>query len=245
MALGYWAIANKIVVIPDGAETVDVVVDVPSGRVVAKMTISNGKPIRGDFINVPSYQFSKSLSVEVPSRGIAVEVDLAFSGAVYATVDAAQLGLAVKPNNVQQFIQLGREVKALLGTRAHYGKYDCYGVIFFNEEPRGEHDGSDVIRQRNVTIFADGQVDRSPCGSGTCARLAVLKAQGRLGPRKGMLIHRSIIGSEFRADITSEVESPSDFPAGVPRVSGQAHLVGRMSFFIDDVDPVFPGFLLR
>jgi proline racemase len=152
IALGYWAIANKVIAIPDGAKTVDVVVDVPSGKVVAKMNMANGKPTHSDFINVPSYQFSKSLSIEVLSRDIAVEVDLAFSGAVYATLDTAQLGLDVEPQNVQQFIQLGREIKASLGHKAHYGKYDCYGVIFFNEEPRGKDDGSDVIRQRNVTI---------------------------------------------------------------------------------------------
>lgn len=243
IALGYWAVANGLVKIPESGEAnVDVVIDVPSGRVVASMKIIDGKPISADFINVASYQFSKSIPVTIPSRGIKVSVDLAFSGAVYATVAAEQLGLMVEPRNVDEFIRLGREIKASLGQRAHHGSYDCYGIIFFNEEG----DDAETVRQRNATVFADGQIDRSPCGSGTCARLAVLYAQGRLGPNKSKLVHRSIITSEFEANILSEAESPVEgFPACIPKVTSEARLCGRMSFYIDPAESIFPGFLLR
>ncbi|UPK93360.1 hypothetical protein LCI18_004295 [Fusarium solani-melongenae] len=243
IALGYWAVANGIVKVPESGETkVDVVIDVPSGRVVASMKIVDGKAIGADFINVTSYQLAKSLSAAVPSRGIEVNVDLAFGGAVYATLDADQLGLKVEPKNVNEFINIGREIKASLGTRAHYGTYDCYGVIFFNEE--GDEEG--IVRQRNVTVFADGQIDRSPCGSGSCARLAVLFAQGRVAPGKGKLLHRSIVASQFQAEVLSEEKSPVEgFPACIPRVRGEAKLCGRMSFYIDPSEDIYPGFLLR
>ncbi|EFY86066.1 hypothetical protein J3458_001621 [Metarhizium acridum] len=244
IALGYWAIRHGIVKVPDVDGLVDVVVDVPSGRVVARVGIERGKPIYADFVNVTSFQLAKSLSLAVPSCGIDVVVDLAFGGAVYASLDAAQFGLDVGPKNADRFIRLAREVKALLGTRARYGSYDLYGVVFFREEQNGQN-GTQVIHQRNVAVFADGQIDRSPCGSGTCARLALLFAQGRLGPGSSRLVHRSIIGSTFEADIVSTAQSPFDgFPACIPRVRGRANLVGQTKFFIDPDDELFPGFLL-
>lgn len=245
IALGYWAITHGIVKTtkPDGI--FDVVVDVPSGRVVARMGIEKGKPIHADFINVTSYQLAKSLPLTIPSCGLNINVDLSFGGAVYATLDVAQFGIEVEPRNADRFIQLGREIKALLGNRAHYGSYDCYGVIFFSEEGDDQVE-MNVVKQRSVTVFADGQIDRSPCGSGTCARLAILFAQGKLEPGSSKFLHSSIIGSKFEADILSAAQSPVDgFPACIPRVRGRASLVGQMRFFIDPDDEIFPGFLLR
>ncbi|KAJ6443468.1 L-rhamnose-1-dehydrogenase [Purpureocillium lavendulum] len=248
IALGYWAVRHGLVVPPDGDGSVDVVVDVPSGRVVARVGIKDGTPTGADFINVPSYQLAESISITVSSCDYPISVDLAFGGAVYAALDAAQVSLSVEPRNVDRFIQLGRDIKAALGSRAHHGSYDCYGVIIYSEEGAAtfDDDRSKQVTQRNITIFADGQVDRSPCGSGTCARLAVLFAQGSVAPGRSKLLHRSVIGSVFEADIVSEAPSPvQGFPACVPRVRGQANLVGRMSFYIDPADPTFPGFLLR
>ncbi|KAJ4340565.1 hypothetical protein N0V95_007489 [Ascochyta clinopodiicola] len=242
MALGYWAVTKGLVKAPEGNGAVDVVVDVPSGRVVATVVVKQGKPLHADFVNVLSYQLAKGLTVEIPSRGINIITDLTFGGAVYASVDAAQFGLRVEPEHTNQFIQLGREIKKSLGTRAHYGTYDCYGVIFFHEDDKS----ADPVRQTNVTVFADGQIDRSPCGSGTCARLAVLVAEGRLGAGRSKLIHGSIVGSTFEGEVLSVDKSPIEggAPACIPRVRGHANLVGKMSFFIDPQDPVLP-FTLR
>ncbi|KAI0902506.1 hypothetical protein F4806DRAFT_490977 [Annulohypoxylon nitens] len=172
-----------------------------------------------------------SLPAGVRSRGVKVNVDLAFGGAVYATLDAQQVGLKVEPGSVDDFIRIGREIKASLGKRAHYGNYDCYGVIFFDEEGV---DPDGTIRQKNVTVFADGQIDRSPCGSGTSARLAVLFALGRLGPGRSKLVHRSIIGSQFEGEILSEVKSPiEESPACKPVVRGRANLQNDLS--VDEV----------
>ncbi|KAI1451058.1 hypothetical protein F5Y02DRAFT_412696 [Annulohypoxylon stygium] len=243
IALGYWAVTKGLVEPPRDDGTVDVVIDVPSGRVVASVAVKQGKPVHIDFVNVTSYQLAKSLSAAVPSCGVKVNVDLTFGGAVYATLDAQQVGLKVEPGSVDDFIRIGREIKASLGKRAHYGSYDCYGVIFFDEEGV---DADGTIRQKNVTVFADGQIDRSPCGSGTSARLAVLFAQGRLGPARSKIVHRSIIGSQFEGEIISEEKSPiGEFPACKPVVRGRANLVGRMNFLIDPADDIFPGFLLR
>ncbi|KAG8159652.1 hypothetical protein KVR01_010289 [Diaporthe batatas] len=123
IALGYWAVTKGLVEAPQGADgTVDVVVDVPSGRVVANVFVKDGKPVHADFVNVASYQLEKGLSVDVPSRGVSIIAGLAFGGAVYATVDAAQLGLRVEPKNANEFVALGREVKKALGARACYDR---------------------------------------------------------------------------------------------------------------------------
>jgi proline racemase len=97
--------------------------------------------------------------------------------------------------------------------------------------------------QRNVTVFADGEVDRSPCGSGTSARLALLAADQELA-RGGELIHRSIVGTEFRAWVVDEADVDG-IPAVVTEVEGQAYYTGRHEFTLDSGDPLGPGFLLR
>jgi proline racemase len=114
---------------------------------------------------------------------------------------------------------------------------DVYGVIFFADE------GGDPLVQRNVAVFADGEVDRSPCGSGTSARLAALHRQGRLGVGD-VLVHRSIVGTEFEGAIVEEIETAGR-AAVVTEVAGSAHLTGRHEFVLEADDPLGTGFLLR
>lgn len=243
IALGYWAVARGIVQRnPGGA--VDVVIDVPSGRVVARVSFdAGGEVAHVDFINVTSYQPSQGdkLSVNLAGKQSPLTVDLSFAGAVYACVDVDSLGLRVESSKHQVFIDLARQIKAQYADFAYQGKYDIYGVCFYEEQS-----GSDAtaVHQKNVVVFADGQIDRSPCGSGTCARLAVLLAQGRVSKEKGLL-HESIVGSRFEAHIVETVASDTAFPACVPRVRGEARLVGRMNFLIDPSDPTYPGFVFR
>ncbi|KAJ3460129.1 hypothetical protein MRS44_010996 [Fusarium solani] len=242
IALGYWAVHKGLVNAPENG-VVDVVIDVPSGRVVASVTRKDGKSIHVDFVNVSTYQIAKGLSVAIPSRGSDVLVDLAFAGAVIASVDTAQLGLEVKPSNVNEFIRLQREIKASLGDRGEYGGNKLYAMLFFEEEENTK--GPGWIVQKSVNIYGDGQVDRSPCGSGTCGRMAILLAQGRL-EESSRLLHHSIIGTAFEAEIVSKGQSPAEgFPACVVRVRGEAYLVAETRFFINAEDPVSPGFVLR
>ncbi|KAK1634889.1 hypothetical protein BDP81DRAFT_462626 [Colletotrichum phormii] len=246
IALEYWAVTKGLVEAPKGDGVVDVVIDVPSGRVVASVSVKEGKPVHADFVNVLSYQLVKDLEIIIPSHDATINIDLAFAGAVYATLDASQFGLVVEPSRHQDFIKLGREIKASIGDKANYGTYDLYGVIFYNEEGDVNKE-RDEVKQRNVTVFADGQIDRSPCGSGTCARLAVLLAQSRIAAGRSKLTHQSIVSTRFEADIVDihETSPVEGFPACIPRVRGHANLVGRMNFYIDPSDPVYPGILLR
>ncbi len=115
-----------------------------------------------------------------------------------------------------------------------------YGTILYDEV-----DESDAaVRQRNVTVFADGQVDRSPCGSGTAARLATLAAEGRLDATRSTLVHDSIVGSTFTATITASTEIAGR-SAVVPRITGTSFRTGEHRFHVDPADDLVPGFVLR
>lgn len=241
IALGLWAVEHGLVTRKEEGTT-RVVIDVPSGRVVAEVQSKGGKVVSVDFINVDSYQIASDLPVNM-SNGSHVKVDIAWGGATYAYVPANLFNLSVEPRNHDAFISLGREIKAGLGDRGRHNDLDLYGVCFYDDLSPGAD--RNTVTMRNVVVFADGQIDRSPCGSGTAARVAILYAQGRVDEDK-QLIHRSIINTEFRASVLERKEgSPTKFPACVPRISGMAYLTGRHEFWIDPNDPTYPGFLFR
>jgi proline racemase len=143
------------------------------------------------------------------------------------------------PSELPRLIELGRAIKADL-EHDHEVVHprgpelrDVYGVIFWQEEGEGP------LTQRNVTVFADGEVDRSPCGSGTSARLALLHDEGRLATGDP-LRHLSIVGSQFTGRVIEEAEE-----GVVTEVEGSAHLTGRHEFVLDPADELGEGFLLR
>jgi proline racemase len=242
IALGVWAVDTGLVTAPDDG-TVDVVIDVPSGRVAARVHREAARVVAVDFVNVPSWVVAREVPVRT-SRG-EVHVTVAFGGAIYATLPAAALDLAVKPEHLGDLIAVGREIKWALNDSEHAVHPSdprlngIYGTIWFDE--LGDSDGQ--VRQRNVTVFADGEVDRSPCGSGTCARLAVLHADGRL-PQGAVLRHESIVGSLFTGTVLDTVDVGGR-PAVVPQVTGVAYRTGEHVFSIDPHDSLVPGFVLR
>ncbi|MDR2323619.1 MAG: proline racemase family protein [Microbacterium sp.] len=237
IALGAWAVrTGRVPSDPDGETTVTI--DVPSGRVQALVRQEKGRITEVVFRNVESRVLARGLPLET-SRG-RVDADLIFGGAVYATLPAAALGLSVLPEHTAELIRIGREIKwaldrhpaAQLGDTRLSG---VYGTILFDDLGRTERGPW----QRNVTVFADGEVDRSPCGSGTAARVALLDASGSLGDGEE-LTHDSIIGTRFRATVAART------PDGViPEVRGLAHRVGSCTFDLDDGDPLPEGFSLR
>jgi proline racemase len=222
IALVTWAIESGLVAGPE------VVVDVPSGRLTTVASVEGGRVLSVRFRNVPAFVHARGL--EAAGR----QVDVAFGGAFYASLQEH-----VEPAELPRLIELGRAIKADL-EREHEIVHprepelnDVYGVIFWQEE------GEAPLTQRNVTVFADGEVDRSPCGSGTSARLALLHDEGRLGLSEP-LRHLSIVGSEFTGRV---VEETAD--GVVTEVEGSAHLTGRHEFVLEPGDELGEGFLLR
>jgi proline racemase len=242
IALGRWAVESGLVDAPPDGEA-DVAIDVPSGRVVARVRCAGGAVRDVTFRNVPSYGLARDVPVETARGRLAV--DVAYGGAIYACVPAAAAGLAVEPAAYGALIALGRDVKAALeGTEHARHPSDerlsgVYGTIVYDDLG----DTADGPRQRNVTVFADGEVDRSPCGSGTCARAALLHADGRLGPGR-VLTHDSIVGTTFRAHVVEETAAEGR-AAVVVEVRGAAYRTGEHRFVLDPRDPVATGFVLR
>ncbi|WP_035281918.1 proline racemase family protein [Brevibacterium album] len=269
IALGTWAIESGLVA-ADPSGVTDVVIDVPSGRVTARVHTDAQEQVTGvDFINVPSYVLASDVPVET-SRG-ELRVDVTFGGAIYAQLDAASAGLSVEPGAVDEIIALGREIKWLLND-TEYAKHPLddrlsgiYGTIVFerlSDAPAGAaqdteageasreavpaggtHPAALRPHQRNAAVFADGELDRSPCGSGTSARVATLTAAGVLGEGQELL-HSSIVGSQFTA-VVLERTTVAGRDAVIPRVTGTAHRTGEHVFTVDPCDELVPGFVLR
>ena len=243
IALGVWAIeSGKVAIDPSGVT--DVVIDVPSGRVTARVHTKGAVIESVDFVNVASYHMHSDISVDT-SLG-ALTVDVSFGGAIYAQLDVAQIGLSVTPERYGEIIAIGREIKWALND-SEYAEHPTdsrlsgiYGTIVY-EDLAPDADG--VKRQRNATIFADGEVDRSPCGSGTCARLATLveKKQLKIGE---VLKHDSIVDSQFLGVAKAQVTSDG-YDAILPQVTGMAYKTGESVFTVDPRDPLTPGFVLR
>jgi proline racemase len=217
IALVTWAIETGRVAGPR------VVVDVPSGRLETWARVEDGKVRSVRFRNVPSFVWGRGL------RAAGREVDVAFGGSCPERVE---------PGELPRLIELGREIKRDLEAQHEFVHpdepelRDVYGVIFWQDEP---HEPGDPLTQRNVTVFADGEVDRSPCGSGTSARLALLDL--RVGEE---LRHLSIVGSEFCGRVVKRVDG------GVStEVEGSAYRTGTAEFVLDPDDPLGSGFLLR
>jgi proline racemase len=230
IALVTWALDSGVVERREGEN--HVVVDVPSGRLDTWAQVEDDRVRSVRFRNVPAFVWAEG--VELAER----TVDLAFGGAFYASVEER-----VAPEELARLIELGRTVKREIEEWQEVVHplepelRDVYGVIFWQEETE------DPLTQRNVTVFADGEVDRSPCGSGTSARLALLDRSGRL-PRGEELRHRSIVDTEFRARVVSEAEV-AGIPAVITEVEGSAFRTGEHVFFLDPDDPLADGFLLR
>ena len=243
IALVTWAIETGLV----GAREPEtrVVVDVPSGRLETVALLSEGRVRAVRFTNVPSYVAASDLPVEALG-GRPSTVDVSFGGAFYASVDASAAGLRVEPANVGRFIELGRALKGELEAARDFVDplepelNGIYGVIFFQDEAA---EAGHALVQRNVTVFADGEVDRSPCGSGTSARLALHARRGRLDVGDTIL-HRSIVGTEFVGSLVARTRV-ADLPAVVTEVEGSAYRTGEHAFVLDRGDPVGTGFMLR
>lgn len=248
IALGAWAVTSGTVPAPDDGET-PVVIDVPSGRVRALVRTVAGLVEDVTFTNVASFVHARGIPVAT-SRG-EVTVDIGYGGAMYAVLPAAAVGLEVRGERIADLIATGREIRDALnaaGAAEHPSDprlSGIYGTIFTEEiaAPERRDDGSRRLHQRNVTIFADGEVDRSPCGSGTAARVALLADSGDL--REGdTLVHESIVGSVFTAWI-AERATAHGRDAVIPSMTGTAYAVGTSSFVVDSRDDLVPGFVLR
>lgn len=225
----------------DGPEP-KVILDTPAGKVFARAIMEGDRVASVAFENVASFMYKPGIRVPLPD-GRTVTADIAFGGAFYAYVRAEEAGLRVRPSQVPQlqetmwaiktWIEANHEVVHPLEPELR----DIYGVIFYDKP---DQPGADW---RNVCVFADRQIDRSPCGTGTAARMAHLHYQGEMKVGDSF-VNESIVGSKFRGKILGLTEA-GPYLAIVPEVEGNASIMGFHQFVVDPTDPLGKGFLLR
>jgi len=222
-----------------------IVYDAPAGAIRARATMSGaggaGEAVRVDrvaFLNVPSFVLHGGLAVKLSTRS--VRADVAFGGAFYAIVDSEAVGLPIDAAHLPELRRVGMEIKHAIEkthTIAHPlepGLQGIYGTIFTGPP------GDERADLRNVTIFADAEVDRSPCGTGTAAVMAVIDAMGLLGADRPF-VHESLIGTRFLGRVASRT-AVGDVQAIVPEIEGSAWITGEHTFLIDQRDPLREGF---
>jgi proline racemase len=224
-----------------------IAIDTPAGRVTATAHLDGERVARVTFRNVPSFVLARELEVAVDGLG-AIRCDVASGGAFYAFVDLAAnpaLGaLALVPERFAEIVDLGRRIKqavaAAVEVRHPLGEEDLgflYGTIFVASSPDPE------AHSRHACVFADGEVDRSPTGTGVSARAALLFARGELALGETLVID-SLVGSRFTVRALEETRI-GEVDAVVPEVGGSAFVVGHSRWVIDPVDSLGEGFLLR
>lgn len=231
----------------DGPETV-LRIDSPAGLVTARARLADGLVTGVRFHNVESYVVGLDQEVDVPELGRVV-YDLAYGGAYYAYVQAADVGLTCRPADFRGLMEKGSAIKrALMASRTLEHPFEedlgfLYGVIFI--EPVDDKDGKDSsqVHSRNVCVFADGEVDRSPTGTGVSGRLAIHHARGDI-VRGQPLVIESLVGSRFTGRV-AQTTTFGPYDAIIPEVAGTAHIIGSGEMVIDPSDPLREGFLLR
>ncbi|WP_156456288.1 proline racemase family protein [Abyssisolibacter fermentans] len=216
-------------------------IDSPAGRIVAYANIQNDKVQKISFENVPSFVYAENIKVNVEGIG-EVTADIAYGGAFYVYIDAQKIGLTVDPKHIEKLVKIGMEIKYKVMDAMDVvhpierGIKGIYGTIITGPlNIKG-----DTIESNNVCIFADGQIDRSPTGTGTAGRVALLYKKGVM--KKGMtLINKSIIDTIFEGKI-NDFTSISNLDAVIPEVSGNAFITGFNQLVLDPDDPIPEGF---
>ena len=229
-------------IVPRTSETI--VLDSPAGQIRARARVRRAAGItrveRVSFVNVPSFTLHAALPIRLGSRE--VSVDVAYGGAFYAIVDAESAGLPVRSEYLSDLRRAGMAIKHAVEAAVPVVHPEepalngIYGTIFTGPP------SSETAHLRNVTIFAEAEVDRSPCGTGTCAVMAVLAAMGLLGPDQPF-VHESIIGTSFHGRVVGET-TVGAYPAILPEIEGEAYVTGENVFLIDERDPLRHGFRL-
>ncbi|TIC79684.1 proline racemase family protein [Crenobacter intestini] len=236
-------VAMETGIVPMDEGVSHLTLETPAGLVRAKAEVSNGRVREVAIANIPAFVAHLDATVDVPGLG-SVRMDVAFGGNFFALVDAAQLGVALVPENAAALAGLGVRLRdaanAALRVRhpelQHIDSIDL--VELYSHEDAGE--GACC---RNVVVFGDGQLDRSPCGTGTCAKMACLAARGQLA-EGGTFVNESIIGTRFHGRVLGHARVGA-FDAILPQVSGAAYITGFNQLLIDERDPVRHGFMLK
>ncbi len=216
--------------------------DTPAGRVTATADRENGIVTKVSFLNVPSFVYKQNMIIEIAEIG-RIKYDVAFGGAFYAFCEAQDLNVSLTAQDYNRLINLGRRIKYAVTHNLkieHPFEKDLgflYGTIITGPPLDNSH------HSRNVCIFAEGEVDRSPTGTGVSARAALHYSQKKIALGESIIIE-SILDTCFEVEIV-ETTQFGPYTAVIPKVTGQASIVGQCRFYFDPADPLGKGFIFR
>ncbi|MDO5115047.1 MAG: proline racemase family protein [Synergistaceae bacterium] len=215
--------------------------DTPAGLVTLKVEVRHGEAASVTLQNVPAFVFARDRELYLPSLGRSVRFDICFGGSFFAILGAEDFGFELTPQESSRITKLGLEVMEE-ANRQHTVQHPLIPTnnkILLAEF--GLHRAGEAAR--NCVVFGAGNVDRSPCGTGTCAKMALLAARGELAPGEAFP-HESILGTRFEG---SYEEGPmvGDIPSIIPYIKGSANIIGFNWLISHDSDPLLPGFLLN
>lgn len=243
IALTTLAVDMKWISVKEGDNKIKI--DAPCGRITSYARVKNGQVTGVRFHCVPSFVVGLDQMVDVPGMGT-ITYDLAYGGAFYAYVDMDKnnFDFGLSKDSFQPLISKGMAIKKAVMQQNHEILHPfepdlsfLYGTIFTGRP-------HDICNDsRNVCVFADGEVDRCPTGSGVSGRMAIHKMRNEIEPGESMRIE-SITDAVFVGSVIEEVDF-GPFNAVIPQVEGTAHITGMHTFVIDPKDPMKNGFILR
>ncbi|MFD1472622.1 proline racemase family protein [Companilactobacillus mishanensis] len=236
-------VETGMVDVEPGATEKKVVLDTPAGLIHATAHLKEGNQVESvSFQNVPSFLYKKDVKVNVPDIG-EVTLDISFGGSFFAILPVSEVNEKIEADNSQKLADIGmkilhavnEQVEVQHPTLSHIKTVD---LVEMYGEPK---DAGSTLQ--NVVIFGDGQVDRSPCGTGTSAKMATLHAKGKLGIDE-KFVYESILKTKFYGRVVKETKE-GDIPAIIPEVTGSAWITGFNQFVFDPTDPLSNGFELK
>jgi len=216
-----------------------VTLDTPAGLIAADVHVEDGAVKNVSIVNVPSFVYKKDLSVEIDGIG-EITLDISFGGSFFAIINAKELGLKVHKDYVSEIKKIGNQLLEELNEKIdvkhpeleHINTID---LIEIYDEPN-----ETCENYKNVVVFGQGQFDRSPCGTGTSAKMATLHAKGLLEMNENF-VYESILGTKFIGEIVGKT-NVGDYEAIIPKITGAAYITGFNQLVIDSKDPVKFGF---
>lgn len=236
--IGTATVAVETGLVPVTEPYTEVVLEAPAGIIRTKVKVENGKAVEVTLTNVPAFLYKDNLTVEVD--GVTIPYCISFGGSFFALVDASKLGYNIGPSAVPALQKLGMKMLEKINkeVKVQHPTLDITTVDlveFYGPTPNPEN-----ADMRNVVIFGEAQADRSPCGTGTSAKLATLYAWDEIKIGEEFR-YESFTGSVFRGVIKEET-TIADYKAVIPQITGSAYITGLGTYVIDPTDPLKYGF---
>ncbi|HMM22160.1 MAG TPA: proline racemase [Selenomonadales bacterium] len=240
-SIGAVTVAIETGIVPAVEPETNVTFDAPAGLIKARAAVEKGVVKSVTIRNVPAFLYKEDVTVDVPGLG-KIKMDISFGGSFFALVDVKELGLKVCPANVDQLVKAGMAIRDAANEQIHIEHPELKHITTIDLVEIYDQPTHPEAHYKNVVIFGDGQADRSPCGTGTSAKMATLYAKRKLALNQEF-VYESIIGTLFRGKLV-DTAKVGEFAAVVPEITGSAYITGFNQFVIDPNDPVKHGFTL-